>query len=126
MGISYLNRKAIALFLRGLVRPKLHLHPKPDETILIPSRDAGRTIKGHVYKPASTPKQPGPVLINFYGSGFVLRTFGSEDEYCRFLADNTEYTVISSRAGTPLPIRIRGRRRCRELGLVRPSPVRSE
>lgn len=94
MGISYINHKIIALFLRALVRPRLHLHPKPDEIVLIPSRDAGRTIKAHVYKPASTTKQPGPVLINFCGSGFVLRTFGSDDEYCRFVADNTDHTVI--------------------------------
>lgn len=94
MGVSYIQNKAIALFLRALVRPRLHLHPKPDETILIPSRDAGRTIKTHVYKPKSAAKQPGPVLINFCGSGFILRTFGSDDEYCRYLADNTDHTVI--------------------------------
>jgi acetyl esterase/lipase len=27
-------------------------------------------------------------------SGFVLRTFGSDDEYCRFIADKTDYNVI--------------------------------
>ncbi|KAF3386623.1 hypothetical protein F1880_000695 [Penicillium rolfsii] len=85
----------MALFLRGLVRPRLDLHPNPDETIYIPSRDTGRTIKAHVYKPPrEKQKHPSPVLINFCGSGFVLRTFGSDDEYCRFIADNTDYTVI--------------------------------
>lgn len=93
MGVSYTHHKAIALFLRTLVRPRLHLHPKPNETSFIPSRDDGRTIKVHVYTPASV-KQPSPVLINFCGSGFVLPTFGTDDEYCRYVADNTDYTVI--------------------------------
>lgn len=77
MGVFYAYHKATALLLRALVRPRLHLHPVPNE--IIPSRDTGRTIKAHVYKPTST-KQHGPVLINFCGSGFVLRTFGSDDE----------------------------------------------
>lgn len=93
MGASYTYHKAIALFLRALVRPRLNLNPKPNETIFIPSRDDGRTIKAHVYKPTPT-KQPSPVLINLCGSGFVLQTFGTDDEYCRFVADNTDYTVI--------------------------------
>ncbi|KAJ5389795.1 uncharacterized protein N7496_000863 [Penicillium cataractarum] len=95
MGLIYIYHKSIAIFLRGLVRYRLDLHPKPDEIISIPSRDTGRTIKAHVYKPVGEKrKHPSPVLINFCGSGFVLRTFGSDDEYCRFIADNTDYTVI--------------------------------
>lgn len=95
MGLTYIYHKSIATFLRGLVRPRLDLHPDPDETIFIPSRDAGRSIKAHVYRPPEeNQKHPSPVLINFCGSGFVLRTFGSDDEYCRFIANNTDYTVI--------------------------------
>ncbi|OOQ84662.1 putative esterase/lipase [Penicillium brasilianum] len=95
MGLTYIYHKSIAIFLRGLVRYRLDLHPKPDETIFIPSRDAGRNIKAHVYKPVGEKqKQPSPVLINFCGSGFVLGTFGTDDEFCRFISDNTDYTVI--------------------------------
>ncbi|KAJ5997192.1 hypothetical protein N7522_008852 [Penicillium canescens] len=93
MGVSYGYHKSLASFLRLLVKPRLHLNPKPDEVALVPSRDDDQTIKTHIYKPA-TQTGPTPVLINFCGSGFVLRTFGSDDEYCRFVADNANYTVI--------------------------------
>lgn len=92
MGVQYAYHKSVATFLRALVRPRLHLNPKPDETILVPSRDGDRTIKTNVYGTAAS--KPTPVLINFCGSGFVLRTFGNDDEYCRFVADRTDYTVI--------------------------------
>lgn len=92
MGLQYAYHKSVATFLRALVRPRLHINPKPDETIFVPSRDEGRTIKTNVYGTAES--KPTPVLINFCGSGFVLATFGNDDEYCRFVADRTEYTVI--------------------------------
>lgn len=92
MGASYGYHKSLASFLRLLVKPRLHLNPKPDEVVLVPSRDTGRTIKTHIYKP-STPG-PSPVVINFCGSGFVLATFGNDDEYCRYIADKAAYTVI--------------------------------
>ncbi|CAG7925388.1 unnamed protein product [Penicillium olsonii] len=92
MGASYGYHKSLASFLRLLVKPRLHLNPKPDEVALIPSRDDGRTIKTHIYKP-DTPG-PTPVVINFCGSGFVLGTFGNDDEYCRYVADKAAYTVI--------------------------------
>lgn len=93
MGSTYVYRRSIAFFLRAIVRPRLHLHPKPDEVAHIPSRDDGRTIKGHVYKPSSSNDRT-PVLINFCGSGFVLGTFGTDDEFCRYVAKSTDYTVI--------------------------------
>ncbi|KAJ6161237.1 hypothetical protein N7470_004633 [Penicillium chermesinum] len=40
------------------------------------------------------PRARTPVLINFCGSGFILATFGSDDEYCRYVANSTDYTVI--------------------------------
>ncbi|CAG7991204.1 unnamed protein product [Penicillium salamii] len=92
MGASYGYHKSLASFLRLLVKPRLHLDPKPDEVALIPSRDDGRTIKTHIYKPTTT--GPTPVVINFCGSGFVLGTFGNDDEYCRYVADKAAYTVI--------------------------------
>lgn len=93
MGVSYAYHKVIAGFLRALVKPRLHLHPKPDDTIFIPSRDAGRTIRANVYK-SSNATQPNPVLINFCGSGGVLPTYGNDDEYCRLVASQTRYTVL--------------------------------
>ncbi|KAJ6007792.1 hypothetical protein N7540_011768 [Penicillium herquei] len=92
MRVQYAWDKSVATFLRALVRPRLHINPKPNETIFVPSRDAGRTIKTNVYGIASG--KPSPVLINFCGSGFVLPTFGNDDEYCRFVAEKTDYTVI--------------------------------
>ncbi|KAJ5650894.1 uncharacterized protein N7484_004617 [Penicillium longicatenatum] len=92
MGMQYVYHKSVATFLRALVRPRLHIHPKPDDTVYVPSRDEGRTIKTNIY--GTEEDKPTPVLINFCGSGFVLRTFGNDDEYCRFVADKTEYTVI--------------------------------
>lgn len=65
----------------------------PDKVIDIPSRDAGRTIPAHVYRPPN-PKTPGPVLINFHGSGWILPQHGESDEYCRKVADEAGYTVI--------------------------------
>ncbi|KAJ5130261.1 uncharacterized protein N7515_006300 [Penicillium bovifimosum] len=92
MGVKYGCHKCVASFLRLLVKPRLHLDPKPDEVALIPARDAGRTITAHIYKPSI--QGPTPVVINFCGSGFVLGTFGGDDEYCRFVADKANYTVI--------------------------------
>lgn len=92
MGASYGYHKSLASFLRLLVKPRLHLNPKPDEVALVPSRDDGRTIKTHIYNPTSP--GPTPVVINFCGSGFVLGTFGNDDEYCRYVADKAGYTVI--------------------------------
>jgi acetyl esterase/lipase len=92
MGASYGYHKSLASFLRLLVKPRLHLNPKPDEVAFIPSRDDGRTIKTHIYKPTMT--GPSPVVINFCGSGFVLGTFGNDDEYCRYVVDKAAYTVI--------------------------------
>lgn len=93
MGVRYIYHRSVAAFLRALVRPRLHIDPNPDEIIFVPSRDSGRTIRTNVYgKPIEG--KPSPVLINFCGSGFVLPTYGNDDEYCRFVADKTEYTVI--------------------------------
>ncbi|KAJ5287860.1 hypothetical protein N7478_003546 [Penicillium angulare] len=93
MGLKYIYNKSVATFLRALVRPRLHIHPKPDETIFVPSRDSDRTIRTNVYG-ITTEGRPSPVLLNFCGSGFVLPTYGNDDEYCRFVADKTDYIVI--------------------------------
>ncbi|KAJ5582638.1 hypothetical protein N7535_001258 [Penicillium sp. DV-2018c] len=92
MDVKYGYHKCVASLLRLIVKPRLHLDPKPDEVAFIPARDNGRTIKIHIYKPAI--EGPIPVVINFCGSGFVLETFSGDDEYCRFVADKSNYTVI--------------------------------
>jgi acetyl esterase/lipase len=69
--------------------------PKPDEAYEIDSRTQPRKIKVHVYKPPSAQK-PCPVLINWHGSGFVIPMHGSDDLFCRRIAQDTGYTVIDA------------------------------
>jgi acetyl esterase/lipase len=71
--------------------------PKPDSVLRIPSRDKHRTIKAHVYKPSAEyaeTKGPYPILINFYGSGFVLPLHGGDDDFCRHIVTTTSYVVL--------------------------------
>ncbi|KAF2415686.1 putative carboxylesterase [Tothia fuscella] len=71
---------------------------KPDSILWIPSRDKGRYIKIHVYKPSGEAgndiKGPHPVLINFFGGGFALRNHGADDRFCRYVATRTSYVVL--------------------------------
>lgn len=90
--LTYIRLKALATFLRfgvSAIPP-----PKTDGVLQIPSRDDGRTIKVHVYKPSNPRPGPSPVLLNFHGSGFVLPLHGSDQVYCRRIAENTPYTVL--------------------------------
>ncbi|KAJ6087270.1 hypothetical protein N7467_006184 [Penicillium canescens] len=90
--ISYWRDKCLAVIFRfiiGLVNP---VHATPDEVCHIKSRDAGRSIKAHVYRSSST--GPSPVLLNFHGSGFLLPYHGSDDEFCRKVSRETKYTVL--------------------------------
>lgn len=69
----------------------------PDERIDIPSRDNGRTIKAHIYAPKGYKIGGGeklPVLVNFHGSGFIIDMFGSDQDYCRFVADKANVVVV--------------------------------
>ncbi|KAJ5605618.1 hypothetical protein N7510_008399 [Penicillium lagena] len=68
-----------------------HVHT----TLRISSRDAGRTITAHLYKrDTPTPSVPQPALINFHGSGMIFPAFGSDDEFCHHVCQNTDYAVI--------------------------------
>lgn len=92
--LTYLYYKCLATLLRAIVRlGGGRVRAFPDEVRYIPSRDGGRTIKIHVYRAAST-SAPSPVLINFHGSGFLLRLHGSDDEFCRQVSQETKYTVL--------------------------------
>ncbi|KAF3389951.1 Versiconal hemiacetal acetate esterase [Talaromyces pinophilus] len=65
----------------------------PDEVLQIPSRDEGRFIRIYAYNTLNR-GAPAPVLINFHGSGFVNPLHGSDDEFCRFIAEKTGFAVL--------------------------------
>ncbi|KAE8357052.1 Alpha/Beta hydrolase protein [Aspergillus coremiiformis] len=91
----YIVLKPVATLLRQLafvLAPRIV--PTPSSTLLIPSRDPKRSIKIHVYSPSSPPKGPLPLLLNFCGSGFVIQGHGLDDDYCHYIARNTDYTVF--------------------------------
>lgn len=91
--LRYLRLKIVVFFLRMWMgkRPRAN----PDSVFYIPSRDASRTIKAHIYRPINTQARlPTPVLFNFHGSGFVLPLHGSDDVYCRYVSSNTSFTVM--------------------------------
>ncbi|RAH75754.1 alpha/beta-hydrolase [Aspergillus japonicus CBS 114.51] len=97
MIFRYAYLKCVALLLRTLTRIAVgHLaNSSPDEIVYLPSRDAGRPIKAHIYHPQRASEQrPSAVLLNFHGSGFVLPGHGSDDQFCRFIATRTNYTVL--------------------------------
>ncbi|RDW73011.1 hypothetical protein BP6252_06918 [Coleophoma cylindrospora] len=92
--LNYVRLKVIASTLR-LAQPCPVKSPKFDDVIQVPSRDADRTIKVHVYRPSNPQANtPSPVLVNFHGSGFVLYWHGSDDYFCRLIAQKAEYTVL--------------------------------
>ncbi|EAW14581.1 uncharacterized protein ACLA_076210 [Aspergillus clavatus NRRL 1] len=94
----------LGILLKKLaVRVNFKIDPHPDEVDSIPSRDADRTIKVHVYR-GQEASNPSPVLIDFCGSGFMLTSFGPEDEFCRYIAHHTGYTVIERRRCIALAI----------------------
>ncbi|RHZ45315.1 uncharacterized protein CDV56_103239 [Aspergillus thermomutatus] len=92
MGVDYYRKKSVIALLRILVRLHFKVDPHPDEVLHIPSRDVDRTIKVHIYK-SSGSTRTSPVLINACDSGFTLRAFGIDDEFCRSIAQ-TGYTVV--------------------------------
>jgi len=111
--LQYLRLKVLISLIRLIVRlltPRVH--GKPDTTLQIPSRDAGRTIKAHVYnhpdngESKSSGESSSPVLINFFGSGFAIPSFfGADDHFCREVARRTGHVVldVSYRLGPEHP-----------------------
>ncbi|RAL08521.1 alpha/beta-hydrolase [Aspergillus homomorphus CBS 101889] len=97
MGLQGTPQTYAAKLLRGVGRAVMGSITKshPDETAQWPSRHEGRAIKVNIYRPAEDALQtPSPVLVNMCGSGFILAGHGTDDEYCRFIASNTPYTVV--------------------------------
>jgi len=89
--LTYPLLKAAATLIR-LTQPS-PATPIPSSILQIPSRDSVRTIKAHVYN-SNTPTTPSPVFLNFHGSGFVIPFHGSDDVFCRRIANETKYTVL--------------------------------
>lgn len=105
MSFQYCIDRCLAAVLRGIVFVLGYIvrggiNPHPDEIRHIPSRDAGRSIKVHIYRTpsSSSSSTPSPVLINFHGSGFLLPQHGEDDDYCRHITNETntksKYTVL--------------------------------
>lgn len=95
MGLFWKLRLTIIVFFLRLIHRLTGKRPEanPDFVLQIPSRDAGRSIKAHVYHPAN-PQTPSPVLLNFHGSGFVMPLHGEDDFYCRRVSKETPFTVL--------------------------------
>ncbi|GKZ17241.1 hypothetical protein AbraIFM66951_009026 [Aspergillus brasiliensis] len=94
MFIVYLYYKAVAFVIRRYIAPGKKIEPTPDDVYQIPSRDAGRTIKAHVYRNATASTGLTGVLINFHGSGFMLPRHGADDAFCRQMSRDTGRTVF--------------------------------
>ena len=90
--IMYYYNKCFAYIIRTFIRLTKNISPSPDEIRHIESRDAGRTIKVHLYQPSGS--GPSPVLLNFHGSGFLLPLHGSDDEFCRRVSQETKHIVL--------------------------------
>lgn len=77
---TYVGLKLIALLLRAITSPAIFLginwlRPHRIAGVTrrvehVPSRDAGRTIRVHIYEKAGGQGEKKPVLVNFHGSGF--------------------------------------------------------
>ncbi|KAI1823700.1 putative carboxylesterase [Xylaria intraflava] len=101
--LRYARLKVLTSLIRVIARlVTTRVRAKPDAVLNVPSRDAGRTIRVHIYSPAPTstnglneaPQTPRPVLINFFGSGFVLPGFGNDDFYCHEISRRTGHIVL--------------------------------
>lgn len=91
LSLGAIFAKSVSSVIQLFVLPSLRACQ--DETIQIPSRDSGRTIKIHVYR-SSAPSQSSSVLINFHGSGFLIPLHGSDGDFCRRISNKTEFTVL--------------------------------
>ncbi|KAF2666120.1 alpha/beta-hydrolase [Microthyrium microscopicum] len=92
--LEYARLKTIFTTIRLLVNWSA-TPPKPDDSYSFRSRDGSRNIKVNVYR-SKWSSSPKAVVLNFYGGGFVLTGHGSDDLFCRRIADQTIYTVLDA------------------------------
>jgi acetyl esterase/lipase len=92
--IKGVYNKCLATIIRSIASVECETHQ--DEILQVPSRDVGRSIRVHVYKPTepAPPQGPTPVLINFHGSGYVIPMHGSDDEFALKIRSSLPYTVL--------------------------------
>ncbi|KAF2673596.1 alpha/beta-hydrolase [Microthyrium microscopicum] len=93
--LQYLRLKVIASVIRFFATWSLDVKADADEKIQIPSRNGKRKINVHIYK-SSTERHPSPVLLNWSSSGFVIDMHGSDHEFCRRMAQETDFTVLDA------------------------------
>jgi acetyl esterase/lipase len=90
----YYYLKLICTVIRRGALASGALITQADEKILIPSRDANRTIAANLYKSKGNNAKPTSLLINLHGSGFVLPFHGSDDEFARQVVAESDYAVL--------------------------------
>ncbi|KAF4231165.1 hypothetical protein CNMCM8980_005109 [Aspergillus fumigatiaffinis] len=83
----------IASPVRAFALKNYNVTSHPDEVLQIPSRDEGRFIRIHAYNTLNR-ATPAPVLVNFHGSGFVNPLHGSDDEFCKYIVEETGFAVL--------------------------------
>lgn len=83
----------IASPIRAHALATFNVTAHPDEVLQIPSRDEGRFIRIHAYNTLNG-DTPAPVLVNFHGSGLMNPLHGSDDEFCKLIADKTGYVAL--------------------------------
>ncbi|KAJ5594353.1 Alpha/beta hydrolase fold-3 [Penicillium hispanicum] len=76
--LTYYLDRLVAFILNTLIRLRKRILATPDEICHIPSREAGRCIKAHVYRASPPVSGPTPVLLNWHGSGFVFALHGHD------------------------------------------------
>ncbi|KAJ7621022.1 Alpha/Beta hydrolase protein [Roridomyces roridus] len=101
----YIRLLIATQIFRFTLRLKMWIHPFPSfnnpnvtrEKGIVPSRDAGRNIRIHAYRPTSCPAYEAlPVLVNFHGSGFIIPMLGQDEEWCTRVAEEARMLVIDA------------------------------
>jgi acetyl esterase/lipase len=92
--LEYARLKVIISTIRFMLS-RNNVPPNPDESYAFKCRNGKRDIKVNAYQ-SKVAMSPKPVLLNWYGGGFVLTGHGSDDLFCRYVADKTVYTVLDA------------------------------
>ncbi|GKT50063.1 esterase [Colletotrichum spaethianum] len=92
--LEYARLKAIITALRFFDGEK-PATPSPDDSFKYVSRDSKRELKVNVYR-SKIASNPTPVLVNWNGGAFVFDGHGSDEPFCRHIADKTAYAVLDA------------------------------